>query len=103
MNFYKTKPIFSLDNILSEKLNYRNKLIAVEDSGATGDHGGETGDHGGHGGNGKNGDVKSQVKNFVLELINKIKNKVDINNNLADEFKANKNKIEVVFNKTFRS
>jgi len=99
MNFYKTKPIFSLDNILSEKLNYRNKLIAVEDSGATGDHGGETGDHGGHGGNGKNGDVKSQVKNFVLELINKIKNKVDINNNLADEFKANKNKIEVVFNK----
>jgi len=90
----QTTNVFSLDAILSEKLNYRNRLIA-ETHDDTHSSSGATGGATGSNGNG----IKSKVQKFVLDILNKIKEKQDIKENLSEEFKADKNKIELVLNK----
>lgn len=72
------KSVFSLDDILSQKINYRNKLIDVKN---------EQGPS----------DAKKSVRNYILNLINLMKEKSisELNQYFSDEFKSNKNKFEV--------
>ena len=69
---------FSLDNLLYQKINYRNKLIDVKN---------EEGPS----------DAKKAVRNYVLNLVNLMKEKsiAELNEYFSDDFTSNKNKFEV--------